>query len=328
MEIDLPGLDGRKLLAFLASLGTHVALAHKLANVRMRWNAASYRPTILVPDPDSSIQDSEDPNSSLTAKRDYLIGQLECALQELGTINSGHRFPPDWNNLKVARMDFRDKVLRPCAEKVRKDKTQRIWADFASGLGSDASGSHKELYTALCVITGDSHQHFLGFMRDLSTSWRKGRNVYQVTGEHLKKTLFEQWKYDDHGRSFRWDPVEDRRYALRASDPSKGPDKEVPSMWGANRLAFEALACFPCFPRGWSLRTTAFDDDEAIHWPLWTPALSLETVKSLLAHPAILDSDRRVLRALGVFAVASARRISVERKRSFGPASLRPIEGN
>lgn len=96
-------------------------------------------------------------------------------------------------------------------------------------------------------------------------------------------------------------------------------------MWGANRLAFEALACFPCFPRGRRVRTTAFGDDDdqrTIHWPLWTPSLNIETVRSLLAHPAILVNDRRVLRALGVFAVASARRVSVGRKRSFGPASL------
>lgn len=317
MEIELAGLDGRNLLAFLASLGTHVALTHKLVHVRMRWNAHNYRPTILVPDPEPSRPHSEEANAALNAKQQWLVGKLETALKDLAATNSGHRFPSDWNNITVSRTDFRNRVLQPCGENVREDKTQRPWADFAAGLGSDGVSSGKELeYTALCVITGDSRQDFLRCMRDLSND---------VTREHLKSTLFEHWKYQDRGKSFRWDPLEDRRYALRASDPSKGPDKEIPSMWGANRLAFEALACFPCFPRGRRVRTTAFGDDDdqrTIHWPLWTPSLNIETVRSLLAHPAILVNDRRVLRALGVFAVASARRVSVGRKRSFGPASL------
>jgi hypothetical protein len=310
MEIELAGLDGRTLLAFLASLGTHLALAHKLPGVTMRWDENTYHPTIALP-----VQVPPPPDV-----KDHVATLLESALKELANTSSGGRFPSDWNNITVSRTDFRDCVLKPSAEKVRNERTQRAWADFAAGLGSDAASIDKDLdYTALCVITGDSRQDFLRFMRDLSNN---------VTSEHLKSTLFERWKYQERGKSFRWDPQEDRRYALRASDPSKGSDKELPSMWGANRLAFEALACFPCFPRGRQVRTTAFDDERMIRWPLWTPPLNVETVKSLLAHSAVLVNDRRVLEALGVFAMASARRISVDRKRSFGPASIRLVGGN
>ena len=334
MEIELVGLDGRHLLAYLASLGTHLALAHKRPDVTMRWDENTYHPTIALPVQDPPPPDLEDHREAqiklidgygLQAPpppdlKDHVASLLESALKELANTGSGRRFPSHWNNITVPRTDFQDSVLKPSAEKVRNDRTQRTWADFAAGLGSDAASTDKKLdYTALCVITGDSRQDFLRLMRDLSND---------VTSEHLKSTLFERWKYQERGKSFRWDPQEDRRYALRASDPSDGPDREIPSMWGANRLAFEALACFPCFPRGRRVRTTAFDDERTIHWPLWTPLLNVETVKSLLAHPAVLVNDLRVLKALGVFAVASARRISVDRKRSFGPASIRLVGGN
>jgi hypothetical protein len=314
MEIELAGLDGRHLLGYLASLGTHLALAHKRPAVTMRWDENTYHPTIALP-----VQGA--PQSDL---KDYVTRLLECALKELASDQC--RFP--WDNIKVgpkgsrprSRSEFRKEALIPAGLTARQNLVLRAWADFTVGLGSDAAGSGNDLdYTALCVITGDSHQDFLRFMRDLSND---------VKSEHLKSTLFERWKYQERGKSFRWDPQEDRRYALRASDPSKGPDKEIPSMWGANRLAFEALACFPCFPRGRRVRTTAFDDKRTIHWPLWSPPLNMETVKSLLAHPAVLGNDRRILKAFGVFAVASARCISVDRKRSFGPASVQLVEGN
>ena len=195
-----------------------------------------------------------------------------------------------------------------------RSQQERSWADFVAGLGSDAAGSEKEIeYTALCAITGDSQQFFLGCMRDL----RK-----QVTAGHLKDALFFPWRYKEEGKTFRWDPGEDRRYALRASDPLKCPDKTIHSMWGANRVAFEALACFPCFPKGRHLRTTAFEDERIIRWPLWAPAVELSTLRSMLAHAAIIQRDPDALGAMGVFMIASSCRTLLGRKRTFGPASL------
>jgi hypothetical protein len=49
-----------------------------------------------------------------------------------------------------------------------------------------------------------------------------------VTAEHLIRALFFPWRYREQGKSFRWETSENRRYALRASDPAKGPEKEIP----------------------------------------------------------------------------------------------------
>ncbi len=317
MPVELKGLDGRNLLAFLAAVGTHVALHRKAPGARLSWAPRTFRPTIYLP-VGGSVSAA---NASSSDMEDRVVTVLARALEALA--GGASRFP--WNDIKVgtkgsrprSRLEFRNGALVPAASAARRDPAERGWADFAAGLGSDAAGSEKEVaYTALCVITGDSHQHFLGFMRDL---------CQQVTTEHLKSALFASWRYREQGRSFRWDPTEDRRYALRASDPAKGRDKEIPSMWGANRLAFEALACFPCFPRGRHVRTTAFEDERIVRWPLWTPPVNLSTLRSLLAHPAVIQRDSRVLGAMGVFAIASSRRTSVGRKRTFGPASLWPV---
>jgi hypothetical protein len=314
--VPLPGLDGRNLLAFLAAVGVQIALERKAPGTKLSWNPATFRPTILLP----AGCDRLGADKRGRTPEDRVVTVLRWALRNLG--GGADRFV--WDDIKVgtkgsrprSRTEFRNQALLRAADLARQ-RGNRERADFVAGLGSDAGGSDNELgYTALCVITGDSHQHFLGFMRDLSA---------QVTPEHLRSALFEPWKYRERGRSFRWDPTEDRRYALRASDPAKGRDKEIPAMWGANRLAFEALACLPCFPQGRRVRTTAFEDERVIRWPLWTPPIDLSTLRSLLAHPAVIQREAKVLRSMGVFAIASSRRSSVGRKRTFGPASLWPV---
>lgn len=310
--VELKGLDGRNLLAFLAALGTHIALDCKTPGVRLSWDARTFRPTIHVP----LVMDvgSGDP---FDAKTDRVVDLVQRGLAELA---SPHRFP--WENLKrkgkgLPRSEFRQKALEPAAEVARGQKADRRWADFVAGLASDAAGSAREIKcSALCVITGDSRQDFLGFMRTLCKD---------TTPAQLRAALFAPWNYEDKGRSFRWDSSEDRRYALRASDPSKGPDKKIPSMWGANRLALEALACLPCHPRGRRLQTTGFQEERVFHWPLWDSPVTLATLRALLAHPAVLDSNATTLAAMGVFAIASSRRTLLGRKRTFGPASIWPV---
>ncbi len=320
--VELRGLDGRNPLAFLAALGTHVALDRNAPGVRLSWNARTFRPTIRLR---SAL--SSGAVASTVSPEDHVLNLVDCGLRELASV--GSRFP--WQSSTgrppckcgiggdirgISRVQFRQEALEPAARAAR-ERSDRSWADFAAGLASDAGGPEKEVaFTALCTITGDGHQHFLGFMRELCS---------QVTTEHLKTTLFAPWRYRDEGRSFRWDPSEDRRYALRASDPAKGSDKRIPAMWGANRLAFEALACLPCHPRGRRLRTTGFQEERVFRWPLWDSPVTLMTLRALLAHPAVLDGDAATLAAMGVFAITSSRRTAVDRKRSFGPASVWPV---
>ena len=65
--------------------------------------------------------------------------------------------------------------------------------------------------------------------------------------EDLRLALFAPWRYLDEKPTMRWDPMDDRRYALRAGNPSKAPLRTVR---GANRLAIEALTFLPTVPHG------------------------------------------------------------------------------
>jgi hypothetical protein len=100
---------------------------------------------------------------------------------------------------------------------------------------------------------------------------------------------------------------------LRAVDPSGDPIK---TMRGANRLAIEALPLFPTAPQARRIRTTAFreiDGETEIWWPIWTEALELATVASLLA--AGTDHSRP-----GVAQVFRAKRFTEGKYRNFTPS--------
>ncbi|HXH05589.1 MAG TPA: hypothetical protein VNI83_03260, partial [Vicinamibacterales bacterium] len=59
--------------------------------------------------------------------------------------------------------------------------------------------------TPFCFTSGSGHQNFLDTVRQLTD---------RVTAVRVYETLFEPWSYRDERLSLRWDPVEDRRYAL------------------------------------------------------------------------------------------------------------------
>ncbi|HSH29655.1 MAG TPA: type I-U CRISPR-associated helicase/endonuclease Cas3 [Thiohalobacter sp.] len=168
-------------------------------------------------------------------------------------------------------------------------------------------------------ITGGGHQDFLGTARQL---------MGRITPEKIAETLFEPWKYADEGLSMRWDPVEDRRYALLDRDPTAS-DNKPRTVWMANLLAYRALALFPSAPRGKRLATTGWsrhNKEEVFTWPLWTCPLSPDTIRSLLLLPELHDEhpDRAALRAREIGAVLRARRIRVGEganfKINFSPA--------
>ena len=52
-----------------------------------------------------------------------------------------------------------------------------------------------------------------------------------TTADQLRQSLSGPWKYEDSRLSFRWDPLDDRRYAYAWNNPS---DEEVHTEHGAN----------------------------------------------------------------------------------------------
>jgi hypothetical protein len=304
-ELLLAGLDGSNPLAFLAALGTlrTLTLARPGARTALRWQADSaWRPVLYLSPP-------------LTA--DEVVALLTKRLAAM----KGHPSLGLADNLEVTPEAYREYCLRATACPAG----DRTWADFAAAFGCEATTTEKNKKTliqdtAFRTMSGAGHQHFLGFMRNL---------VAATTPEHLHKALFRPWIYDDPVRNLtvRWDPAEDKRYALQWGEPASDPTRgRTGSVLGANRLAIEGLPLFPSAPVGAILRTTGFtgtrSTDTFWTWPIWGSNLTLDTVRSLLALRDLQHGapDRRALSRMGVQEVYRSQRFTVGKYRNFAPA--------
>jgi hypothetical protein len=302
-ELPLIGLDGSNPLAFLASLGTLRSLTNAWPErqVRMSWSSAGPRRPVL------HTHQPVTPPEVVSA----LVSQLKT-MEDHPAFSLG----PDLN---VAPEHFREFAERAAAHTGQ--TRDRTWSDFASAFGCEATLSNdgKIQDTALRTMSGAGHQHFVQFMSLI---------VQRTTAKHLEKTLFETWRYDDPVEkcTLRWDPQDDVRRALQWRDPSGDPErKRKGNMLGANRLAIEALPLLPTIPVGHELRTTGFSGrgSQSTYWtwPIWSGALSLDVVRSLLA-----TSDLQVapgspdLRSRGVTEVMRCRRLTIGKFRNFTPA--------
>lgn len=186
---------------------------------------------------------------------------------------------------------------------------------FLASFGTDACLSKRTDAiepTFFCFVTGSGHQYFLDTVRQL---------VEKVSRERVEHALFEPWTYRDPKLSMRWDPVEDRRYALMDRDPTAS-DNKARTVWMANLLAYRSLILFPCAPGRGRLRVagwTLLDREPAFTWPIWEFPASTDTIRSLvgLTELTAAQPNGSALRARGVTAAFRARRIRVGTGANF-----------
>lgn len=299
-EIELTGLDGSNLLAFMAALGTlrTLTLAEPDARVRMRWVEREWWTPIL--------------HHSRIGSGDELVAALANKLCGESTVNAAWKIGED---LVLARAEFA-RHLREAAEAATPE--DRRAADFLAAFGSEAFGDRNNedriADTEFRTMSGASNQHFLGFMKELAAA---------TEPEQVARTLLGPWDYGDGSPAMRWDPADYRTHALRVEDPSKQRLDPIRTMRGANRLAVEALPLFPTVPQGGRLATAAFqkrDGEVWVAWPVWTEPLTLLTVGSLLGSAGVQTPDPKLLALQGVCQVFSARRFTKGKNRSFSPA--------
>lgn len=204
--------------------------------------------------------------------------------------------------IKATNAEFRALSGEIAAACVPED---RLLADLMAGFGAELSDEQQFIEpTAFCFVTGSGQQFFLGTIQQL---------LEKVTVEKIERMLFKPWDYPDSRYSLRWDPAEDRRHALMWEDPT-APGNEPRTLWAANLLAYYALALLPCFAAGRSLRTTGFAQRPPVFsWPVWTSAIGLDTLRSLLASSHLQERPlkRPLLAAMGVHEVMQATRIRV-----------------
>lgn len=185
---------------------------------------------------------------------------------------------------------------------------ERDILDLYAAFGSDVCSQEKSdqmQATTFCFITGSGHQYFLDTVRQL---------VENVTADRLEEAVFALIEPQDEKCSMRWDPQEDRRYAVMWSDPTASGNK-AKTNWALNLLAYRGLLCLPSVPRAKGLQTVGWlnDEEPAWNWPIWAGRIPSRVVRSLLSHPLLTqtNTDRGTMRDLGIVAVYQSIRVQV-----------------
>ncbi len=300
----LNGLEPDNLLAFMALLG----LLRVLEEARPEWRPRVFwtvddpplRPALRVPDGNDEA------------------AIAEAAAEGLRTLSRQH----DFGGLADLTFTPADAVrnLRRAAEAAGNDPyTADLWSALVSDAALARDGKKIEP-TPLCLMFGQGHQHFLSRLAAIPKqemppargSGRKKTNVSEA--DCLREALFAPWHRPDSTHSFRWDPHEDVRYALRARDPTDGKTKET-TQHGANRLAAIGLSALTVVPRrrSSSVKLAILGGRReangrfVFRWPIWREPTGFAGICALLGHPWL---DRRESRAaLGVVEIRRAQRV-------------------
>ncbi len=255
----LNGLDGSNPLGFLAAIGTAVVLQDVFPEIRLGWEQieGGWRPSL------AGCGDDEQ----------EFAEKLSEALKDapMTVFDVDNKMPFDTEKFSRKLRDVQ------CCSSIADRRDADFLSSFGTELYPDEKNGQFQDSRFRMVRSGDSAGQGLPFY---AKEMRK-----KVSIDHIQRTLFHAWDYQDTGYSLRWDPIEDQRYALRWRDPSKSSQD---TMLAANSLAVEALQWFPVvMPVGNQAQTTGFQRlrrrETYFVWPIWTPMVGIETVRSLLA---------------------------------------------
>lgn len=299
----LDGLEPDNLLAFMALLGLLRALeeTHPSWCPRASWTVDEppLRPCLHVAE--------EVSDDAIT----------EAATEGLAVLARHHDFD-GLRDLRLSPHDARGRLQWAADSDVAYPAD--LWAAFFSDAAVRRDGTVER--TPLCLLLGQGRQYFLSRLALVPQetvplergSDRKRRSISEA--ECLAEALFAPWQRPDHAkaRSFRWDPEEDVRHALRANDPTDRKTKDG-TQHGANRLAAVGLSLLTVVPRhgpgGVHLTLLGGgreqDGAHTVSWPIWREPASLSSIRALLSHPHLDDPETRA--ALGVMERRRARRM-------------------
>ncbi len=360
-SLELFGLDGANPLGFLAALGTHVTLVEAgEPTARLNWKGgATWRPCLTgLHNPDAICTtltaalrgrevapDAESARAMAQKKFEAAATRskkAKDAFKKRGLYGNERKeayaieIGPLQEELRLRRETFLEKlnaaVQRPELSIGKKvdlsaDEFRAKARDFLSdhmpdklavtmlaALASEGDGNARCRRTDFDFVDSSGRLAFLETVRQL---------MFLVTSERLLATLFKPWQRADERWSLRFDPIEDRRYALLDRDPTANDNKSR-SEWMANLLAYRALSFFPCAITQRGSATACWHEDTdglSFTWPLWKVPLSPDTIRSLLGHQGLSSLNPITsLRMLGVEAVYRSRRISNGDYVNFSPA--------
>lgn len=298
-EVLLHGLDGTNSLGFLAALGAFRVLAVTNPDLMMLWKSSdgTWRPAFR----------------GLGFSVDQVGSKLFENLNKLDT--------SVWSLDK--KLPFAGAHLRSEASLAVAAASidNRVRADLIASLGiecfRDEEGNFEE--TALRMVrSGDSTgQGLLAYGK---------RILEKTTAQELQDCVTSAWQHQDEQCALRWDPTEDKSYALQWRDPSK---VGANSVRGGNCLALVAMSMYPAIPVKGEAETVGFGLREpkqlSFTWPLWNVPLIPDIVRSLLSLPLLQRSqpDRLQLQHRGIVAAYRCNRVMTSKYYANFTPSLR-----
>lgn len=314
----LDGLEPDNPLAFLAMLGLLRALQYDDSHCdpdarllpRAAWDLAKLplRPVLIL------------------AREASQEEVAEAAARGIDGLAIAHDFDGESNlNFSAERSrELLETAVHGSGIRSR-DRIDVLAALMTDGAIKDQKGDPIQA-TPLCFQFGQGRQYFLERLakvpREEAPPPRGRGKARKVTTaeEALIDALFHAWSRVDPTHSFRWDPDEDVRWALRAGDPTDNAYKNG-TQHGANRLAAVGLPVLTVVPQRQGGRTRAaviggaFTPQFSFAWPIWEEPATLAAIRTMLMHPRLREPGG--LAHLGVAHVYMARRISVGKFMNF-----------
>ncbi|MBM0238672.1 hypothetical protein JNW88_18700 [Micromonospora sp. ATA32] len=317
--VELPALDGRDALGFLAGLGV-LRLLTEEARIEARISFNGTSACAILHSPLRSIE-------SLVEA----IAEVIDAIPDNGVIPAAPpAFPLAKTGSEPDPMRMPRDRLRQTIEQITGDERGpdlgRWFAALVTDLAVDAKGR-----AALTPYTAPAGQQSLRsfFTRPLDEVRKNPRLL-------ISEALTRWRRVDDYTGEYL-----DHRVLRSAADHPSGKSVEA-GVPGATWLAVMAFPLLRLTGTGSSPQATLWHTvpgrrQALMVWPLWQQPLNTHAVSALLEHPAlrprVTAEGVAVARAcwppLGVFAVAGASRQGVEGRKSAGvlaPITIRTTE--
>ena len=295
----LTGLEGTNPLGFLAALGVQVAFASEGEQPRLWWSD-DIMPHAVV-DEEFGLERIAD-----QCMKAFALWRDSPAIAPKRPDGSDM---PKGDELKLQPDDIRRylQLIDGC------DPGEGL----ITALVAEGSLDHQGVAKPSDFYFTAGQQKFLATVRQILDGVSQGDLLSGLEGP---------WNYESVLPSLGWDVVDDRIYALRASNPS--PETKFTNP-GPEALAILGLSLHPVFgSRDRTLTLGCFGSWKAgsYSWPLWRKPASAHAVKSLLAHgyaPAASDRERW-FRSWGIFRIlrSPVRRSGQGGYGTFGPPEV------
>lgn len=302
VKVDMPALDGRSPLGFLASLGLLSALG--MMNVS---------PLRLSFSRDSAAAEMHSPLTSV----DEIAGKLQDLVSQnpdAAVVGLDYRFPFPAGQKGGDPMRRQRDQFRGLLEDVRAIDAHAA-SEWVPNLFTDLALDAQERadLTPFCAPSGK---------QNLRTFFEKPLSAVRKEPLRLREALFS-WRRVD---GFTGEYFDHRVINSAADDPGgrNGAERGVP---GATWLATMAIPFLRLTGNGERIAATLWHRvgrRSVMIWPLWDRSLDAPAVRVMIEHPCLspvngeLAVDSAAWPALGIFAVCGAERQELPRRKFAG----------